>query len=112
MARPIFRPAPGHVPAPAAEPLLAGARTRGSEPVPQEPQSRIQADQRFARLHHTGKYRRPAISTGRGSVAVLSASTDVRGSGAGEPSGMDLRATVEAMFAPAFHPGLSGWRWS
>ena len=52
MARPILRPAQGRVPAPAAEPHLAGARARGS--------------------------------------------------------GSDLRATVEAMFAPARHPGLIG----
>lgn len=43
-----------------------------------------------------------------GSVAVFNASTNVRGRGAGEPSGMDLRATVEALFAPARHPGLVG----
>jgi len=39
---------------------------------------------------------------------VLSTGTDVRGSGAGEPGGLDLRATVEAMFAPARYPGLVG----
>ena len=99
MPRPAFRPAPGQVPAPPAEPHLPGARPRRSEPVLQEPHSRIRADQRFAR---------PAIFPGRGSAAVLSAGTDVRGSGAGEPGGMDLRTTVEAMFAPARHPGLVG----
>jgi hypothetical protein len=70
MPRPIFRPAPGHVPAPPAEPHLADARPRRSEPVPQEPQFRIPADQRFARRHHTVKYRRPAIFPGRGSEAA------------------------------------------
>jgi glutamate--cysteine ligase len=108
MPRPNFRPAPGHVPVPPAEPHLPGARPRRSEPVSQEPQLSIPADQRFAHRHHTGKYHRPAIWSGRGSVAVLSASTDVRGSSAGKAGGMDLRATVEAMFAPARYPGLVG----
>jgi glutamate--cysteine ligase len=110
MPRPTFRPAPGHVPVPAppAEAHLAGARLRRGGAVPQEPQFRIPAYQRFARRRHTGKYRRQAIFPGRGSVAILSARTDVRGSGAGEPGRMDLRATVEATFAPARHPGLVG----
>jgi glutamate--cysteine ligase len=107
MPRPNFRPTPGHVPAPPTEPHLAGARPRRGEPVPQEPKLSIAAGQRFAR-RHTGTYRRPAIWGGRGSVAVFSASTDVRGSSAGKAGGTDLRATVEAMFAPARHPGLVG----
>ena len=43
MLRPAFRPAPGQVPALPAEPDLRGARPRRSEPVPQEPHSRIPA---------------------------------------------------------------------
>ena len=70
MPRPAFRPAPGHAPAPHAEPHLPGARPRRGEPVPQEPRSRIPAGQQFAHRHHTVKYRRPAIFPGRGSEAA------------------------------------------
>jgi glutamate--cysteine ligase len=41
-------------------------------------------------------------------VAVLSQRHDAVPGGPGEPGGADLRATVEAMFAPARHPGLIG----
>src|SRR5262249_53754400 len=38
----------------------------------------------------------------------FSTSTDGPPDGAGDPGGMDLRATVEHMFAPARHPRLVG----
>jgi len=108
MPRPNFRPAPGHPLVSPAEPHLTDTHSRRGEPVLQQPQFSIPADQRFARRHRTGKYPRPAIFAGRGSTAAGGASADARGSGAGEPGGMDLCATVDAMFAPARHAGLVG----
>ena len=111
MPRPACRPAPGPGPAPPAEPHLPGARPRGGEPVLQEPQLRIPADQLFTHGHHPASIA-PATFPGTGSVATSVPALMLRREGAGDCGGMDLRTTVEHMFAPARHPGLVGVSWS